>query len=382
VYDLTELANGKGDPASVTVYDDLVRDRLFSIKALLKARPGVLSVAEMQEYVVPGFYLPSQSALILNLLRDTDDYLNTVRYEEQLGLTRPFSDVVQSLSGEFLTSSRGFLKVRKVPLQSDIIFGNSSDHTPLIAQLKDVVSFFPGQPSISVSQREGYATAEADYLNYAMSSDARVFSTIDRFTQSSLAKLNVIPSQAVILLKMEGKIDAMAIKKLADYIPSKPQAIRWRGQERRNVSKDMFISLALGNMKVFMIGGLILAVAGVFAVSLASFRAEKRTLSLLRLRGIPLPTLLRISLSMFLIPVVIGAALGVLLGAISGYGISQAIWELPRIYGMAGALENQFVFSQMAWNIIAIFGGVLTCVGLGFGLWSFRRTARESIKER
>ena len=71
-----------------------------------------------------------------------------------------------------------------------------------------------------------------------------------------------------------------------------------------------------------------------------------------------------------------------LLGAISGYGISQAIWELPRIYGVAGALDNQFTFSLAAWQLIAFFSAVLTFVTLCFGLWPFRRTARDAIKER
>ena len=95
-----------------------------------------------------------------------------------------------------------------------------------------------------------------------------------------------------------------------------------------------------------------------------------------------MPTLLRLSLSMFLVPVIVGTALGVLLGSISGYGISQAIWELPRIYGVAGALGNQFTFSLTAWGIVACFGVLLTGVAVGFGLWPLRRTAREAIKEQ
>jgi hypothetical protein len=214
-----------------------------------------------------------------------------------------------------------------------------------------------------------------------MSTDARVFASTDRFSKAPLSSLKVIPSRVVFLVNTTTELDADGIDRLIAGLPIKPQNVRWQGAERQNVSKDMFISLALGNMKVFMVGGLILAIAGVFVVGLANFIAERRTFSLLRLRGLPLPLLLRVSLSMFLIPVIVGIALGILLGMVSGYGISQAIWELPRIYGMAGFLDNHLTISLVSWGIVASFGITLTLVAVGFGLWPFRNTAREAIKD-
>jgi hypothetical protein len=380
-YSLAELAGGKDDPAPVPEYNALVQAPLAEIEAALRADARVSGVTRMQQFVMPGIYLPTQSSLMLNLIEDPESYKQNVYYEEGLGLTRPFSEIVTLLPSDLLTASQGFLKVRQVPLQSDIIFGYTGDYVPVTGQFKEVVAFLPGQPSAGVSQREGYATAEVDYLNYVMSTDARVFASTDRFSKAPLSSLKVIPSRVVFLVNTTTELNADGIDQLVAGLPIKPQNVRWQGAERQNVSKDMFISLALGNMKVFMVGGLILAITGVFVVGLANFIAERRTFSLLRLRGLPLPLLLRVSLSMFLIPVIVGIVLGILLGLVSGYGISQAIWELPRIYGMAGFLENRLTLSIVSWGIVASFGLTLTLVAVGFGLWPFRNTAREAIRE-
>jgi ABC-type antimicrobial peptide transport system permease subunit len=380
-YSLSDLAGGKDDAAPVPEYRALTDASLDRVEAALKADSRTSSVTRIQQFIMPGVYLPIQSSLMLNLIEDPAAYQQTVYYEDGLGLTRPFSDIVSRLSDDYLTASQGFLKVRKVPLQSDIIFGYTGDYVPVTGQFNEVIAFLPGQPSAGVLQREGYATAEVDYLNYVMSSDARVFASTDRFDRAPLSSLKVIPSRAVFLVNTNGELNADDVDQLAASMPIKPQNIRWQNAERQNVGKDMFISLALGNMQVFMIGGLILAITGVFVVGLANFIAERRTFSLLRLRGLPLPTLLRVSLAMFLVPVIVGIGLGILLGIVSGYGISQAVWELPRIYGLAGFLDNQLALSATSWGIVATFTLILSIIAIGFGIWPFRNTAREAIKD-
>jgi hypothetical protein len=69
------------------------------------------------------------------------------------------------------------------------------------------------------------------------------------------------------------------------------------------------------------------------------------------------------------------------LGALSGYGIAQAIWELPRVYGVAGFLENRLVVTSAAWAIAVLFAVILSVVAVGFAVWPLRRTAREAITE-
>ena len=131
-----------------------------------------------------------------------------------------------------------------------------------------------------------------------------------------------------------------------------------------------------------MLGGLILALASVSAIGFANFLADRRTFGLLRLRGIPVATLLRISISMFLAPVLVGLATGILLGVIAGYGLSQAVWDLPRVLGVAGFLSNKLVLTLASVASVLVFTLVLTAIAVGFGLWPARKTAREAITER
>jgi len=273
--------------------------------------------------------------------------------------------------------------VRSIPLGKEVVLGYGPEGAPVHTRLSDVIAFLPGEPALGIEDREGFVTAEINYLNHLLRSDARIIAAQDSLSEPGLRELEVLPSRVVFMLKAkEGVSKQELARNISTILPFKPVAVRWEALERERVSKDMFISLALENMKVYMIGGLVLALASVAAIALVNFAADRRTFALLRLRGVPLGVLLRITLSIFLIPVAAGVVVGILLGAISGYGISQAVWDLPRIYGVAGFLSNRLVFSSSAWAIVVGLSVIFAAIALGFGLWLFRRTAREAIRER
>ena len=91
--------------------------------------------------------------------------------------------------------------------------------------------------------------------------------------------------------------------------------------------------------------------------------------------------LVRIALSFFLLPVMAGVVVGIVVGTISGYGLSQAIWDLPRIVGVGGFLANRLTLSVTAVGISVALSAVFVAAAMGLGLWLFRRTAREAIRE-
>jgi hypothetical protein len=380
-YNMSELTEGHNDPQPVAAYIDLFTDKLEKIEELLENDPRVDSVTRIQQYIIPSIYLPNQSGLMLNLIGDSQHYLENVYYENEFGLTRSFSQIVNDLEDESLTTSQGFLSVRQVPLDREVELGYTEEGNAILGSIKDVIAFLPGQPSIEVTQREGYVVQEIDYLNYVTKSDARVITSLESLLNGPMNQLKVVPSRVVLLVNTKGNIGTEEAHDLIGKLPLEPQSVRFQTQEIENVNKDMFISLALGNMWVFMIGGLILAVSGIFVVGLVNFVAERRTFSLLRLRGMPLSVLLRVSLSMFLLPVILGIGLGILLGAVSGFGMAQAIWDVPRVYGVAGLLDNHLIFTSTAWQIVFGFCSVLILIALAFGLWPFRLTAREAIRE-
>jgi hypothetical protein len=353
--------------------------RLTLIERAIRSDPNVRGITALEQYIAPDVYVPNQQGLLINLLQSTDDYLRLTYAEPGLGVGRPFDSVIRSGADGSIIASTGLLQIREVPLGRNVALGFNGE-TPVLAKFRDRIGFLPGQPSIDVAQREGYAPAEVDYLNYLLSSDARAVSTVATFEHAPLNALQLLPSRYVFLVRMARGGNEGDIHDLIRILPFEPQAVRWQAQERRRLSRDMFISLALADMRVFMIGGLVLAIAGVVVVGLANFLSERRTFSLLRLRGLPFRTILRISLAMFLAPVLAGILLGVVLGIAAGFGFSEAVWRLPRVYGVAGLLANNLALSTAAGAIVAGFGASLLMVALGFALWPFRGTANESLR--
>ena len=381
-FDMEGLATANEGVAPIAELQREYDRPLAAIRDSLQQDPRVATVVGLRQYIVPGVYIPGQSGLMLAVIDAPSEYINTLYHEAGLGLTRPFGQIIDSLDAGAVAVSQGLINLRSVPLHRDIAVGYRPDDTPIPVRFDDILTFLPGQPVTGVAQREGYAAEEVDYLNYLLASDARIVAAAEHVAHSNLGALPVVPSRAVFVVRTKsGEADESLANSLVARLPFRPQQVRWQELDRQRVSKDMFISLALENMKVFMIGGLVLALASVMAIGLANFFAERRTFALLRLRGVPLPLLLRLSLSMFLIPVVAGILMGIALGALSGYGISQAVWYLPRVYGVAGFLSNQLVLSTTAWGVVTAFSGALTVEALVLGLWPFRRTAREAIKE-
>ncbi len=381
-FDMTELAGGAVGPYSIAEFERRLADRTTGIEQALAQVAQVGAVARVEQYIVPDVYLPSQSGLMLNVVRDPAVYTRAVYAEPSLGRTRPFEEVMAGLGPNHVSASAGLLRLRQIPMDRDVVLGSDDRGAPVATRVRDVLAFLPGQPAVGIQQREGFVTAEIDYLNYVLGSDARIVAAgADRL--GTLAGLRVLPSRVVFLVTTrDGGADEALVRTLTAGLPVRPTEVRWEVVERARVSKDMFIALALENMKVYMFGGLIMALASVVAIGLVNFLADHRTFALLRLRGLPPTLLLRVSLAVFLTPVVGGLLLGLALGAVSGYGVSQAVWDMPRIFGVAAFLTNRLVMSATTWSIVAVFAVTLACISLGFGLWPFRRTAREAIREK
>ncbi|OFV96185.1 MAG: hypothetical protein A3F68_04985 [Acidobacteria bacterium RIFCSPLOWO2_12_FULL_54_10] len=380
-FNMTEIGDGESRTKPLSEYENELTSSMLAIQEGLQKDSRISSVTTIQQFIVPGFYIPGQSGLMLNLVDVPQKYIDTVYYEDSLGISRPFHEIVNALPEDGVTASQGLLRMREIPLDRDVTLGYGGD-SPVPVRFRDITSFLPGQPSAGVAERVGFGAAEVDYLNHMLRADARMIAG-GNFAKSGLAGLSVLPSKAVFIVRTKsGDVDDQTAMNIAESLPIRPQEVRWKNAESKRVSKDMFISLALENMKVFMIGGLLLALASVSAIGVANYLADRRTFGLLRLRGLPIPMLLRLSVSMFLTPVLGGLVIGVLLGIISGYGLSQVVWELPRVLGVAGFLSNRLVLTFAAATSVIVFTLVLTAIAVAFGLWPARKSPREAITER
>lgn len=383
-FNTQELGRIPVGPTSLERYHEAVQPQVRQLRDLIQKENGVSSVAVIQQYMIPSIYIPGQSGLLLNLIDDPGNYLKMVRYEDRLGLTRRFSQTIASLQDHNVLGSQGLFRTRAIQLKKPVILGYDSKGGEILVQFSDIIAYLPGQPALGIEQREGYATAEIDYLNYLLGADARmVLSQQQLLGSPDLAGLTVVPSRVVFLVATNAGIAKEAlVADLGKRLPWKPDRIRWEAEERKRLGKDMFVTLALENMRVYMIGGLLLACASVGAIALANFVADQRTFGLLRLRGLAPSLLLRIALSFFLLPVMAGILVGIAVGIVSGYGLSQAIWDLPRVQGVGNFLANHLTISFNAVGVVLILSIIFVAVAGSLGSWLFRRTARESIQER
>jgi hypothetical protein len=377
------LGTNSVGPAPLRRYEATLQQQLGQLRERIAGENGVASVEVLQQFLIPGVYVPGQSGLVLDVMDDPGNYLKMVRYEDGLGLTRRFPDTIASLQDGNVIGSQGLFRLRAIPLKKPVMLGYNSSGEPILSQFGDVVAFLPGQPALGIAQREGFAEAEIDYLNYLLGADARmIFSRQHLQEAPELGDLTVVPSRVVFLISTkDGAAKPDLIARLNSRLPWKPEQARWEADERQRVGKDMFVSLALENMRVYMIGSLLLACASVAAIALSNFVADQRTFGLLRLRGVAPSLLLRIALAFFLLPVLAGVVVGIAVGAVSGYGLSQAIWDLPRVVGVGGFLANRLTLTASAVGIIATLSAIFAAVAMALGLWLLRTTAREAIQE-
>ena len=87
--------------------------------------------------------------------------------------------------------------------------------------------------------------------------------------------------RVIVLLDTDGSEDAAAFPKTiaaANTFP--PLEVHSLTQEVAKVGSDMYISLALANMRIYLVGGLILALVAIIAIAMAKYSEDRRTLAL------------------------------------------------------------------------------------------------------
>jgi ABC-type antimicrobial peptide transport system permease subunit len=157
------------------------------------------------------------------------------------------------------------------------------------------------------------------------------------------------------------------------------RSINTEAAGKDSLGSDMFVYMALENIKVFMIGGIFVTLAGLVAAAIVNFIEGKRIFALLRLRGASPKDLIRVILTGLVAPLFVGAGIGVPVGLVTGYGLTNAIFALPRA---ASVLEILPVHLTLSWFMAGIILFVLTLfffASLVLSAWIFRRTAREAL---
>lgn len=379
-YDLAELSSYKVPQTYQALYE-AASSSLDQIQTSLAKNPRTQDVSMVQQYLLPEVFLPDQGGLPLDIIDDVARYRITVNYDERLGLDRSFSSALNEADGGAFLTSRGFLALRELEVGDHLLVGYTSAGQKVSVRLAGAIAYLPGQPSRQVQQREGFSGAEVDYLNYTSAGDSRAVMSRQSFVRSDLASLPIIPQTAVFIVKLSSEPGAAEKNQLIGDLPIPPRSVRWLSDERANASRDMFVALAVQVMRVFMTGGVAIALIGIVAIGTANFLSYRRMLALVRIRGASTSMATRMAAGLFLLPVLGGVILGALLGVAAGYGVAHVIWTLPRIRGVPAVLANQLQVSGGAWAILLTVSGMLILASVTFGIFGARALSTRGLRK-
>jgi hypothetical protein len=347
----------------------------------LVALPQVGGAATMIEGLVEGLYMPDRgfSGVPIYLIDDTRNYLKAVYSEPALGEHGPFAQLVQGLeSGKVLTSSP-MGRYYKRTVDQPMPVGRTSGQVLARLPFGGSVYFLPGVPLRTVNDREGFISARVDYLNHLFASSPYL---IGAERTPGLASLDVLIPRVVISLAGAPGTSSTALREaVLSSLTVQPLDVREVRTEITRLGSDMYIFLARQNVQIYLFGGLLLAVIGIFSVAYANYLEDRRTLALLRIRGAGPRDVVRFFLPNVFGPSLVGLVIGALISLAVGFGITKLVWELRQLQTVMGYLPTRLAVSEQTFVIALILIALLLGIVLIFGRWVFARTARQSLLE-
>jgi len=356
-----------------------LKPEIQKLVASLGGVAGVKDATYMIEAVLPSFYLPGYGlrGVPLYLVASGDEYRNRVYSEPSVGLSDDFHEILSRAADQTAVSPPVADFWRLAP-GSQVLLGLDPDRRAVSTRTAGILAFLPGLPPKSVTDRQGYVQARVDYLNYLFSTNAYLATSADN---PAIATLHVLVPRIIVLLRTDAAVDAAAFEKaIAKASPFPPLEIHSLAQEIGKVGSDMYISLALANMRIYLVGGLVLALIAILAVAMANYSEDRRTLALLRIRGASPKAMWRFVVAMLLSPALVGLALGALSSVLAGFGLANYVWRLREIRTVVQLLPTHLVVAPLTVWVVLLLIAILVGVASGFSWWVFRDTAHESVR--
>lgn len=357
-----------------------VKPEIDKLLATFKRVSGVRDATFMVEAVLPSFYLPGYGlrGVPLYLLGSPEQYRGRVYSEPSVGLSADFNDIVSRAGAGEIAVSPPVADFWRLDTGTPVLLGLDLERRAVAAKTAGVLAFLPGIPPKSVNDRQGYVQARVDYLNYLFSSNAYLMTG---FENPQLAPLQILLSRVIVLLKTDpAATPATFSTTLASAAPFPPLEIHSLAEEIGKVGSDMYISLALANMRIYLVGGLVLALIAILAVAMANYSEDRRTLALLRIRGARPAMMWRFVVAMLLSPALIGLALGGASALLAGFGLANYVWKLREIRTVVQLLPTRLVVESLAAWVALLMMLLLVGVASGFSWWVYRDTAHGSVQ--
>ena len=346
----------------------------------LRGIPGVHDATYMIESVLPSFYLPGYGlrGVPLYLLEDVDKYRSLVYSEPTVGLSAPFQDVMSGAAKGGVAVSPPVADFWQLDPGTPLVLGLDSERRATGTNTAGILGFLPGIPPKGINDRSGYVQARIDYLNYLFTTNAYLATGV---SNAKLQPLQILMPRVIVLLKTDPSVNAATFQQaIAKSTSFPPLEIHNLAQEVAKVGSDMYISLALANMRIYLVGGLILALVAILAIAMANYSEDRRTLGLLRIRGASPSDMRRFVLAMLLSPALVGLALGAASAVLAGFGLANYVWKLREIRTVVQLLPTHLVLSWLAVWIALLLIALLALVAIGFSWWVYRHTAHRSIQ--
>ena len=357
-----------------------LKPEILKLVASLRGISGVKDATYMIEAVLPSFYLPGYGlrGVPMYLFGDTDEYRDRVYSEPSVGLSAEFRTVVAAVKGRIAVSPP-IADFWRLEPGSQMLLGLDPERHAVASKAAGILAFLPGLPPKSVSDRQGYVQARVDYLNYLFSSNAYLATSADN---AQIGSLPILIPRIIVLLRTNGIVDPASFQRaITKAAPFPPLEIHSLAQEVGKVGSDMYISLALANMRIYLIGGLVLALIAILAVAMANYSEDRRTLALLRIRGASPASMWRFVVATLLSPALVGLGLGAGSAVLAGFGLANYVWRLREIRTVVQLLPTRLVVAPLTAWIALLLVVMLVGIASGFSWWVYRDTAHAGIRD-
>lgn len=260
-----------------------------------------------------------------------------------------------------------------------LLIGMDRHRSPVDATASGVLAYLPGIPPRTVTDRQGYVQARIDYLNHLFNSNAYLVSAA---ATPRLQRLELLIPRVIVLARIvEGAAVADVQRSIEGSLPVRPLEVHDLPAETAKVGTDMFIALALANLRIYLFGGLLLAAIAILAIAVANYTEDKRTLALLRIRGVGPGDMRRFLLSTLLSPAALGLIVGGVTALLGGFGLANYVWELREIRTVVQLLPTHLRTSWTTAVVGVVLVILLVGVASGFSWWVYRRTASQRVRE-
>src|SRR5207237_3074025 len=99
------------------------------------------------------------SGVALYLIDEPARYLKSAIFEEKLGVSAKFSDLIKSLKEQKIVASPPVAAFWNLGPDEPVLLGADLNKKPVLAPAAGVIGFLPGMPPRSIADRQTYVSA-------------------------------------------------------------------------------------------------------------------------------------------------------------------------------------------------------------------------------